>query len=129
MNESRNIIIAGISSELGRVMAKELAKVKGVRILGTMRRKATGVDKFPGNVEILDECDLTNVYCCNRVAELADKRFKGPIGFIHSVGDFGDHVPFLEVSPQKASQMFSSHVATLYNILQSLVPLMRAKGG
>lgn len=129
MSESRQIIITGISSELGSVLGRSLANGKDVEIIGTMRRNRTQQDKFPLNIHLIDECDLTKPECCEQVAELARKHFKGPFGFIHSVGDFWDHVPFLEFGPEKATRMFESHVTTFYNILQALIPVMKIKGG
>lgn len=130
MSESKQIIITGISSELGGVLARQLAEDKSVRIIGTMRRASKANDKFPSNVQVIDGCDLTKPACCQRLADAAKKRFKGPFGFIHSVGDFWDHVPFLDFDSEKAGHMFSSHITTFYNVLQSLVPVMRShKGG
>src|SRR5207253_1110551 len=48
---------------------------------------------------------------------------------IHSVGNFWNHDPFLQVGPAQATQMFESHVNTLYNAFQSLIPVMQSKGG
>jgi NAD(P)-dependent dehydrogenase (short-subunit alcohol dehydrogenase family) len=126
MNESTQIIITGISSELGNVLAREFAKGEGVQIIGTMRRAITAADKFPGNVLVIDGCDLTKPDCCRQLADTAKKRFKGPFGFIHSVGDFWNHVPFLDFGSEKANQMFMSHVTTFYNVLQTLIPLMQS---
>ena len=129
MSELKQIVITGISSELGKILGSILADSTGVKIIGTMRRKRTKQDKFPPNIHLLDECDLTKSECCNQVAELAGQSFQGPFGFIHSVGDFWDHVPFLEYGSKKASSMFESHVTTFYNILQTLIPVMKVKGG
>jgi NAD(P)-dependent dehydrogenase (short-subunit alcohol dehydrogenase family) len=126
MSESRHIIITGISGELGSVLARELARGRGVKIIGTMRRVKKSTDRFPRNVHIIDGCDLTKPECCQLLADAAQSRFKTRFGFVHSVGDFWDHVPFLECGPEKARQMFASHVTTLYNALQALVPVMLA---
>ncbi len=129
MSASKQIIITGISSELGCVFAKELARGKGVQIIGTMRRAKKTADKFPRNVQVIDGCDLTKPDCCRQVANAAKKQFKGPFGFIHSVGDFWDHVPFLDFEPDSARRMFASHVTTFYNVLQALVPAMQSHRG
>jgi NAD(P)-dependent dehydrogenase (short-subunit alcohol dehydrogenase family) len=126
MNTANNIIITGISGALGSVLARELARGKGVQVIGTMRRPTTSADKFPRNVYIIDGCDLTKPECCHALADAAKRRFKTSFGYVHSVGDFWEHVPFLQCGPEKASQMFMSHVTTLYNALQALVPVMRA---
>jgi NAD(P)-dependent dehydrogenase (short-subunit alcohol dehydrogenase family) len=129
MKHTNQIIITGISSELGRVLAQELSRQKGVCVIGTMRRLRKPADTFPKNVRIIDGCDLTKPEYCQQLADAA-KGFRGPFGLVHSVGDFWDHVPFLDFGPQEANRMFASHVTTFYNVLQSIVPIMRShKGG
>ncbi len=129
MSEAKQVIITGISSELGQVLATELSKELDVKVIGTMRRKRTKKDSFPPNVQVLDDCDLTNPSCCEVAAKVVDREFSGPFGFVHSVGDFWNHVSFLDFGPKQATRMFESHVTTLYNVLQSLVPIMLTKGG
>jgi NAD(P)-dependent dehydrogenase (short-subunit alcohol dehydrogenase family) len=130
MSKSKQIIITGISSELGTVLARAFGKRKGIHIIGTMRRAKKKTDRFPRSVVVIDGCDLTQPSCCKQVAEEASDRFKGPFGFIHSVGDFWNHDSFLDVGPEKASSMFASHVTTFYNVLQSIIPVMQShKGG
>ncbi len=129
MSESQHIIITGISSELGGILARELAQGRGVQIIGTMRRAKKSTDKFPRNVQVIDGCDLTKPECCQVLADAAKMRFRTRFGFVHSVGNFWHHVPFLQCGPEAASQMLASHVTTLYNTLQALVPMMRARKG
>ena len=59
MSESKQVIITGISSELGTVLATELAKKSGIQIIGTMRRAKKATDKFPPSILVIDGCDLT----------------------------------------------------------------------
>lgn len=129
MNESKQIIITGISSELGSILVRELASEQGIKIIGTMRRERTREDDFPENVHIIDNCDLTKSQNCIEIADTANELFNGPIGFIHSVGDFWEHIPFLDFGPEKVTSMIESHVVTLYNIMQALIPIMQIKGG
>lgn len=129
MNESNQVIITGISSDLGSILAKELAVDQDVVILGTMRRKLTKNDVFTENIHILDNCDLTNPQSCLNLAEKANQLFDGPIGLIHCVGDFWDHIPFLDFSSENAQRLFESHVVTFYNVLQTIIPIMQVNGG
>jgi NAD(P)-dependent dehydrogenase (short-subunit alcohol dehydrogenase family) len=129
MCESREVIIAGISGVLGSIIARELANDIDVQIIGTMRRKRTATDKFPNNINVIDDCDLAKSECCVRVAETASHLFKGPFGFIHSVGHFRDHISFHEIDTVEANRIFESNATTFYNILHALVPVMKAKGG
>lgn len=123
------LIITGISSELGQVLARQLGAAASVPIIGTMRRARRKDDDVPAHMLLLDECDLTKPECCAAVASAASRQFSGPFGFIHSVGDYWDHVPFLDVGPAQASQMFDSHVTTFYNVMQAMIPVLQAKGG
>lgn len=129
MINSKQIIITGISGDLGGILAKALANDSDVTLIGTMRRKRMATDRFPKNVNVLDDCDLTKPECCAQVAATAHQLFTGPFGFIHSVGDFLDHVPFLNIDSEKASRIFESNVITLCNILRALIPVMQAKRG
>src|SRR5687767_13839938 len=129
MSECKQIVIAGISSELGSVLATELSRTPDTKIIGTMRRGRQPTDSFPSNVSVVDNCDLTEPEACARVAAVVNDRFQGPFGFVHSVGDFWEHVPFREVGAEQALRMFESHVTTLYNLLQALIPVMQAAGG
>ena len=129
MSPSKQILLTGLSSELGNVVATELAKDASARVVGTMRRRREAQDSFAENIAVIDDCDLTERDCCCRLAKAVDEAFDGPFGFIHSVGDFWDHPAFLDFGPDEAAQMFSSHVTTFYNVLQAIVPVMEAKGG
>lgn len=129
MSESKQIIVTGISSQLGGILVRELAKERGVAVIGTMRRKRIDKDKFPRNIHVLDNCDLTKPECCSQASAMAERLFKGRFGFIHCVGNFWQHIPFLECGPEKARTMFESHVTTFYNTVQSLIPIMKSRGG
>ena len=125
------IIISGISGDLGSVLANELVRKNGddVSIIGTMRRKLRANERFPGNVHLIDGCDLTNPENCAVVSDAARRLFDGPFGFIHCVGDFKDHEPFLAVSAESAIKVFESNVTTLLNMTKALIPLMIESGG
>ncbi len=129
MNESKQIIITGISSELGGILAREFSKERGVQIIGTMRRKRVTADKFPKSICILQGCDLTDPQSCSKLAKMAEQRFRGRFGLVHCVGDFWHHDPFLDFGPKEAQTMFASHVTTFYNALQFLIPVMKRRHG
>lgn len=124
----KNIIIGGVSSDLGRVLAKELACVRGRVIVGTTRQDSEVRLGLPAGVKIISKCDLADDSACSVLAEEASC-FDGPFGYIHSVGNFWEHVPFNEWNSENAAEMWNSHVHTLYVVLQKLVPVMIAKGG
>jgi NAD(P)-dependent dehydrogenase (short-subunit alcohol dehydrogenase family) len=129
MSEPQPIVLTGISSELGAILATELAKDPDVQIIGTMRRAVRSEDTFPSNILVLDRCDLTDAECCARIADTVTQNFTSAFGFIHSVGDFWDHKPFLDLTMEQAQKVFESHVGTLYNTSKILLPVMQAKGG
>lgn len=110
-------------------MIGDLAKDSDVRVIGTMRRRLLADERFPDNVSVIDECDLTQPSSCARIADAVSKTFTSPFGFIHSVGEFWEHTPFLSNTPDAARGMFESHVITLYNALHALIPVMQSKGG
>jgi NAD(P)-dependent dehydrogenase (short-subunit alcohol dehydrogenase family) len=129
MNMIRDILITGVSSALGGVLAEELSRIEGARIIGSMRRGRGSKDRFASNVELVDHCDLTDPKECNRLAGLVSERFKGPIGFIHSVGGFTEHASFLDFAAGDAASMVAEHLNSLQNMLYSLLPIMIERGG
>jgi NAD(P)-dependent dehydrogenase (short-subunit alcohol dehydrogenase family) len=124
----RNIIVGGISSDLGRVLSRGLARIPERVIVGTTRQDSDSQLGLPPGIRIISNCDLTVDSDCNMLAEVAS-RFDGPFGYIHSVGNFWEHVPFGEWDSERAAEMWDSHVHTLYVVMQKLIPVMIAKGG
>jgi NAD(P)-dependent dehydrogenase (short-subunit alcohol dehydrogenase family) len=129
MDIAKQVIITGASSDLGRALVAELGKDESVKIIGTMMRKRSANEVYSKNITMVDHCDLTTVKCCETLAGIADDHFTGPFGVVHSVGQFWNHVPFSEYSPQAARDMLDSHVTTFYNVMFALIPIMRARGG
>jgi len=125
----KQIVITGISSDLGKAIGAVLSADPGTQIIGTMRRKMLPEETALPNMRIIEECDLTDSSACERLGQEVANRFKGPFGFVHSVGDFWDHVPFSEVSPDRALHVVESHVDTLYRSLYYLIPVMKSAGG
>lgn len=129
MSEMKQILLTGISSALGGVLAKYLAAESDTHIIATMRQERSSSFPVSANIDVVDRCDLTQSSCCSLLAQVVNDRFSGPFGFVHSVGNFWEHVPFLEFEADDARRMFDSHVMTLYTVLQELIPVMKAKGG
>lgn len=129
MTSNRRVAIGGASSDIGGVLVRHYIRARGHRVVGTMRRAATNSDPRSRNLSIMDMCDLAQPACCDRLAKELDDAFDGPFAYIHSVGNFWDHVPFLSFPPEVAAEMLASHVTTFYNVTQSLVPVLIKKGG
>lgn len=125
----KNILITGISSELGSFLASNLAVRQDIKILGTMRRKVLATETFPENIEILENCDLLIRDHCKAAGAAVRRLFDDEFGVIHSVGDFWDHVPFLEFSSDDSRRMIASHVDTFHNTMQFSIPEMKRVGG
>lgn len=129
MSMIKDILITGISGDLGRILATELAKTEGVRIIGTMRRRQRSDDLFDDNVKVIDNCDLSILGSCEQLAHTISSEFKDPFAYIHSVGFFREHLSFLDYPPSDGRTMFDSHVITFHNTLYTVLPLMRRNGG
>lgn len=125
----KQIVLTGVSGELGAFLLQRFSEVAGTEIIATMRRERCVDDIYGPNVRLLDKLDLTQRDACERLGREAAKSFTGAFALIHSVGDFWDHVPFEDFDGDQAETMFESHVFTLYNTLQSLIPVMKANGG
>ena len=129
MNDIKQIVIAGISGDLGAVLARELSVDSEVSIIGTMRRSKKLGETFPKNIHIVDCCDLMQPKCCAQVALVASELFNGRFGYIHSVGDFVEHAPFLSIKSDQANRIFESNTTTFYNAMQAMIPVMKSNGG
>lgn len=127
MSECKNVVVTGISSDLGGVLARRFAENPTTRVIGTMRRKRLATDTFAQNIHVIDECDLTRHDHCERLASQVNAECDGSFGLIHSVGDFWNHVPFAEFRPEQAQRMFASHVTTFYTAVHALIPYMRSR--
>jgi len=125
----KGIVLTGFSSDLGARLAHGLAEAMSVPLILTTRRKKRRSDRIPRGGVLLDECDLLDIDQCRRVADLTRVTFKGPVGVVHSVGDFWDHVPFRRLPAQRANELMSSHVNTFSNLMYSILPVLEAKGG
>ena len=125
----KQIVITGASSELGAYLLQRFSEVPETRIIATMRRSRRHDDVCPPNVRLLDELDLTKRDACEQLGREVGAAFSGAFGLIHSVGDFWEHIPFEEFNGDQAAKMLESHVVTLYNVLEFLLPLMKEKGG
>ena len=124
----RKILITGVSGDLGGVLANGLAG-DDITILGTMRRQRRPSEALPAKMTLLDGCDLTAPADCARLAAAAAALADEPFGMIHSVGAFWEHVPFENFSGRQAADMVASHLTTLYNTLEVVLPLMVRAGG
>lgn len=125
----RQVLVAGASSDIGKVIVRHVGELSRSVVIAAMRRKASSNAKFPKGVNVIDCCDLTRTEDCQRMADLANSKFNEPFGYVHSVGDFWDHVALEEFSPAQARIMFQSHVDTLYNSVHALIPIFKDKGG
>lgn len=128
MDCSKQVLIAGINSDLGRVLARELSKDGSVKVVGSTRLSAGQLANVPAAAIIYD-CDLTVASRAEELSNEAGTHFDGPFGYVHCVGNFCFHESFRDLSPTQAADMFRSHVETLYNAIHAIQPIMEGLGG
>lgn len=127
-----NILISGANSEIGKKLSNFLIAKndKSLKLILTSRTHNQQLEKLQTeSVRYLYGMDLLLENNNKRIADVCNEFFNGPFNFVHSVGDFWDHVPFTEVPTERARRIMDSHYTTLYGLLQSLIPIMIQKGG
>lgn len=129
---SKNYLITGATSALGRALAVSIKERYGdeCKLYLISRSKNAELEKLVDkNVIYRYGIDLLNIESYEDILSDVKTCFDGVITLIHSAGDFWFHLPFMEFSTQKAKSMMESHYLTLYNVLQSILPIMIEKGG
>ena len=128
--ETKNYLVTGGNSHIGRGLVSYLLENDNNRILTTSRKLYepfleinSEQFKYLPKIDLLKESDL------NELAEVTQSCFQDPFNLIHSVGDFWFHVPFLEKNMADAKAMMDSHYTTLYGVCHRLLPQMVKNGG
>jgi short-subunit dehydrogenase len=124
-------LITGATSDIGYALLEYLAGVDSGKVLA-VSRSTLDKDraKLPNESKCIEGIDLLDPTKLNNLKHVADEYFKAPFTLIHCVGDFWHHKPLIETSFDEASRLILSHYLTLFNVSNTLLPLMiRRKGG
>ena len=130
MNKTRNILITGGNSSLGRKLVDYALLIENCKlIISTHKNCDIPLDIESNSVKLLRNIDLTNEQSLVKLKNVVDAFFDSSFEVIHSVGNFWYHVPYDSFKLPEAKEMMESHYLTLYGVTQYLIPLMRKKGG
>jgi NADP-dependent 3-hydroxy acid dehydrogenase YdfG len=128
----KSFLITGATSGLGKALAIKIAREYGdsCKMIMISRSFNKELDSLRSDkIKYIPGIDLLDISPNDAVSKQIDAFFIEPFVLIHSAGDFWDHVPFLSVNTKRAKDMMDSHYGTLYNVLQSVLPIMVKKGG
>ncbi len=128
----KNYLITGATSALGKALAAKIKEQFGseCRLFIVSRSYNAELQGLvDSNVVYCHGIDLLDIKPDHNVVKEIESFFDDTFTLIHSAGDFWWHLPFLEFSTEKAKSMMDSHYGTLYNVLQSILPIMISKGG
>ena len=128
---SRNIVILGASSEIGRALALEAMKKIDYKLL-LVSRSQTFDWPFSHDSDrwlYLHGIDLTVETDLLRLRVAAEDFFREPFSIVHSVGDFWTHKPLTETTFHELRKMYESHYLTLCGAAHSLIPVLIKRGG
>lgn len=128
--EFGGVLLTGASSEIGQVLAQRFAQRRNLKLLATsFSRPCPPELSSREHTLVLDGVDLTCRADIESLALAVDKFFDGPFGIVHSVGTFWEHKAIPLCSLEEARDLMSTHYLTLYGVLNSLLPIMSARGG
>lgn len=130
MSNQNNYLITGATSGIGKAIINKLIDNKDNKLFLTSRSSDSSLEQIVSKtITYHSEIDLRELHKRNDIIEKIDSFFDESFTIIHCAGDFWDHLPFLEVSTERASSMMESHYGTLYSTLQAALPLLIKKGG
>ncbi|HEX8748073.1 MAG TPA: SDR family oxidoreductase [Pyrinomonadaceae bacterium] len=137
---SRNIVILGISSDIGAALARMAAANKDCKLLLVSRKPEAEMRKLLGKnglgslldnarSRFLFDVDLTKEDSLRKLRQTALSYFKEPFSVIHSVGDFWYHKRLIDMKFSEIRMMMESHILTFAGAAHALVPVLIKKGG
>lgn len=137
---SRNIVILGISSDIGTALARTVAADENYRLLLVSRRpeaemlkllEESGLNSLLNSprARFLHDVDLTNEDSLRRLREAAQEYFSEPFSVVHSVGEFWYHKRLIDMNFSEVRSMVESHLLTFAGAAYALVPVLINKGG
>ncbi len=129
-NASKNVLILGASSDIGRALGEWLQGKVGYRVLLAARNKARQIlITCEGNWKLIQDLDFLQDEDLARLRDVTDSYFEGPFSVIHCVGDYWCHIPLVDLGMSKVREMMDSHYITLCGIARVLLPLLMKRGG
>lgn len=130
--KTKNFVITGANSYLGRAISKYLGRLSGdgVKVLAiqrTSRNRPIYTDYYRGKslvgIDLLNENDLKSLP--QEISEF----FKGePFHVVHCAGGYWDYFPFDEVPLEFCHKVINENFLTVFNTAYTLVPLMKKYG-
>lgn len=119
------VVVTGASSDIGQAVCKHLV-AKGIKTVGTYR---SNLPTCSGLILPTRGLDLENNSDLVAFADFVIDQFDKPFGIVHCVGDFWDHYPIDQFTPESALKLIQSHYVSLYGVLHHLLPRMATLGG
>jgi len=125
----KNILITGVSSDLGRNLFNHIRNNKAYNIL-TTSRSTTEIEKCKGANRIhLSGIDLTCEKDLKTLSHSVKNFFNDYFSIVHFAGDFWRHKPLINTSFDEIKQMINSHYLSMCGVAHTLTPIMIQKGG
>ncbi len=123
-----NLLITGVSSDIGRELALKVVQ-NGSSVLLVTSNHSEFTYNRDSLVTYLPGLDLTVEHSTALVSEYAEKLFDTPFCWLHAVGDFWYHKSIENTSLNEAISLINSHYITLYAVSKALIPVMKKVGG
>ena|SRR5664280_2509088 len=124
---SRNLVILGANSDIGKKLVAQASTARGNRVLAVSRSAARR--NLPKGVVAMGGVDLTNADDLRRLAQKTASLFQEPFAIVHCVGNFWIHKPFTQTPYAEIRQMVESQFLTLCGVARFLTPVLKNNGG
>jgi 3-oxoacyl-[acyl-carrier protein] reductase len=128
--ENKVVLITGAGSGFGEGMAVRFA-AEGARVavLDLRGDQARRVAEPLGKQAIAIEADVSSFAAVKRAVETTLAAFGPPNIVVNNAGFTHKNGPLLDVDEATYDKVFAVNVKSIYNMVQSVVPMMRDNGG
>ncbi len=129
--KSFNYVIMGASSTLGKSLLRKLSIDKSNKILLVSRNEDKEISSFRDDNRIfyLFGIDLLNKENLLILRRKVEEVFENSFNVINCTGYYSKREPFEKTSLEEAKKTFEGNFFTVYNTANSLLPLMKERGG
>ncbi len=130
--KNRTAVITGASSEVGQVVARDLARLgANLALLERDPAKLAALREslaLPSSQVLTQTVDLLEASEAQQAAEVVAARFKRVDILVHLVGGWTGGKTLLDVEPSELDSMLQQHVWTSFNVVRAFLPHLVRNG-
>jgi NAD(P)-dependent dehydrogenase (short-subunit alcohol dehydrogenase family) len=123
----KNILITAATSDLAKALLEKAVAKGDINLITTSRKY--NVRQAAPNHRHIDDIDLTDEPCLEKLARVVDSEFDGPFAIVHFAGNYWKHKPLISTSFSEIRSMMESHYLSLLGVARFLTPILLRNGG